>query len=236
MLKHFVVVAIVSNVLFAKCYKLEMNSQNDDAEFEAEVDNDVMEDQPTSDGDGNGGNMVIIGDMLLTRDQFNYLYKQDPNKRVSHTDRNRKWPKGIVPIKFKEGDFDEEMKDKVRFAMEYIMNVSCIKFKTDFDEKKFPNYVIVRYREGSCSSQVGNRQNGSQSLNLHERCGKGNIIHELMHTLGFMHMHTAPERDNYVKIVEKNIRPETIRNFEKTLAPVSMYNTVYDYSSIMHYG
>lgn len=227
MLKRFVVLAFVLNA-FVDSYKLSISSQND---YE---DDDVLEDQPLPTKED--GNFVTIGDMLLTKEQYNFLYKRDPNKRVGFTDVEKKWPNAVVPIKFAAGDFDDEMIEKVHYAMDYIMNISCIRFKTDFDVEDFPNYVLVKYRDGSCSSQVGNRQNGSQALNLHERCGRGNIIHELLHSLGFMHMHTAPERDNFVKIVEQNIRPETIRNFEKTLAPVSMYNTLYDYSSIMHYG
>lgn len=195
-------------------------------------DDDVVEDAPS---EKVTSNLVPIGDMLLTKAQFDFHYKRDPNKRVGFTAVDRKWPSGVVPIKLVEGDFNNEMKEKIRFAMDYIMNISCIHFKTDFDESNLTDYVLVRYVDKTCSSQVG-FLGGRQDLNLYNSCGKGNIIHELLHTLGFMHMHTSPERDDFVKIIFENIRPETVNNFEKTLAPVSMYNTLYEYSSIMHYG
>lgn len=191
MLKHLIALTIVSSAL-ANPSRIEINSLSDEVE-----DDDVMEDQPMDDDEENEG-LVPIGDMLLTKEQYDFLYKRDPNKRVGLTNVEKKWPEGVVPIKFKEGDFDEAMKGKVRYAMEYISNVSCIKFKTLFNETEFPNYVLVKYRHGACSSQVGNRQNGSQALNLHERCGKGNIVHELLHSLGFLHMHTAPVSFSFV--------------------------------------
>lgn len=191
-----------------------------------------MGDEPTA---RKSGNLVPIGDMLLTKAQYDYFYKRDPNKRVGYSSVDKHWPNGVVPIRLKEGDFDEEMKNKIQFAMDYIMNVSCIKFKTEFNEHDFPNHVLAQYVDMTCSSQVG-FVGRVQDLNLYNKCGKGNIIHELLHTLGFMHMHTAPERDNFVEIITENIMPETINNFEKTVLPVSMYNTLYEYSSIMHYG
>lgn len=192
-----------------------------------------MEDETTA---KKTGNLIPVGDMLLTKSQYNFFYKRDPSKRVGYSVVDRHWPNAVVPIRLKEGDFDADMKEKIHFAMDYIMNVSCVRFKTEFNEKEFPNYVLIQYVDQTCSSQVGFLASRQQDLNLFNKCGKGNIIHELLHTLGFMHMHTAPERDNFVDIITENIRPETISNFEKTSAPVSMYNTLYEYSSIMHYG
>jgi hypothetical protein len=84
--------------------------------------------------------------------------------------------------------------------------------------------------------QVGNIRKGAQPLNLYEKCRKGNIIHELLHALGFLHMHTAVERDNYVHINWDNIKERAKFNFQKYTAHVSMFDTPYDYGSIMHYG
>lgn len=73
-------------------------------------------------------------------------------------------------------------------------------------------------------------------MKVGEQCSVGNLVHEFLHVLGFLHMHTATQRDDFVKINWKNIKPEAEKNFEKITANVSMFDTQYDYRSIMHYS
>lgn len=61
-----------------------------------------------------------------------------------------------------------------------------------------------------------------------------NLILQL--ALGFYHMQSAYDRDDYVKIHWKNIKNGTEHNFDKyTNKEVTHFNTTYDYYSIMHY-
>lgn len=74
-------------------------------------------------------------------------------------------------------------------AMAYIQNVSCINFKprASIDQ----HYIYIAQGPG-CSSEVGLKNIGKQLLNINEKsCQRGKIIHELLHSLGFLHMHTA---------------------------------------------
>ena len=62
------------------------------------------------------------------------------------------------------------------------------------------------------------------------------IVHELIHTLGFVHMHSATERDEYIKVVEDNIEASQSHNFFKYSENViTQYGIEYDYGSVMHY-
>lgn len=62
---------------------------------------------------------------------------------------------------------------------------------------------------------------GRQQLNLTPNqievgCFRlGTVIHEFLHAVGFFHMQSATERDEYVQIIWENIRNGTERNFEK---------------------
>lgn len=62
-------------------------------------------------------------------------------------------------------------------------------------------------------------------MHVYESCGKGNIIHEFLHALGFLHMHTAVERDDYVDIKWDNIPESSLVNFKKYTMHVSMFGT-----------
>lgn len=77
-----------------------------------------------------------------------------------------------------------------------------------------------------------------QSYPVEQGCFRlGTIIHEFIHALGFRHMQSAAERDDYVEIVLANIQPGSENNFAKyTAEEVSLFNIPYDYGSVMHYS
>lgn len=169
---------------------------------------------------------IMIGDMILSRNQFRYLYTNDSLKRHGMKNVQDHWPEGIVPVKYHE-DIDDDFKITIQSAMDTIMDISCIKF--DLETEDPPHYVLISPGTG-CSSEIGNLQKPGQNMRLSkELCKIGNIIHEFYHVLGFYHMHTAAQRDNFVKINYKNINEDYFRNFQKFAINMSMFGTQYDY-------
>ena len=63
---------------------------------------------------------------------------------------------------------------------------------------------------------------------------KRTIQHEFIHSLGFYHEHTRPDRDNYVTINWKNIESENVGQFITHKTSLT-FNVPYDGKSIMHY-
>lgn len=58
-----------------------------------------------------------------------------------------------------------------------------------------------------------------------------------MCSLGFLHMHTSNARDDYIDINWSNIKEESKLNFKKFATDVAgMFDTEYDYGSILHYS
>lgn len=94
-----------------------------------------------------------------------------------------------------------------------------------------------------CNSNVG-RIRGPQKLNLQASypAGQGcyrkfTIVHELLHSLGFFHMQSSWDRDDYVEIVWENIQEGRDGNFEVYGDDeVTHFGVPYDYGSVMHYG
>lgn len=109
--------------------------------------------------------------------------------------------------------------------------------KTDFqfpsrDPAKHPNYVEFVPGEG-CASSVG-CIGGRQIVMLGSGCQKGNIIHEIGHTIGLWHEQSRIDRDEHIEIVWSKVQQAARHNFEQHLNDgVDLGD--YDYGSIMHY-
>jgi hypothetical protein len=72
-----------------------------------------------------------------------------------------------------------------------------------------------------CSSELG-RQGGKQTIYIGTMCSSlTNIVHEVMHALGFMHEHQRPDRDTFIEIIWKNIIPGKLH--EQWLLIISSY-------------
>jgi astacin len=118
--------------------------------------------------------------------------------------------------------------------MDSIEAETCIRFKYRTHQHDFVNIYSGRY----CKSNLG-RVGGMQEISLNRKTcmEKGIIIHELLHALGYIHMHSRPDRDKYVKIQWKNIQPKWFSEFNRVNPNIFMHlGTPYDYQSIMHYG
>lgn len=87
-----------------------------------------------------------------------------------------------------------------------------------------------------CAAYVGYRGGGQRKLYLGDFCFiKGIIQHEFMHSLGFWHEQSRPDRDDYIKILNENIITGTEHNFGKR-STINSLGVEYDYNSVMHYG
>lgn len=121
-------------------------------------------------------------------------------------------------------------------AMEVLSGATCIQF-VNRDPDADVDYVSIQHGPSGCYSSIGRRGKGKQILNLAKGCFSQiyTIAHEFMHALGFWHMQSAPTRDTYVKINLKNVEKGKENNFEKQKTAL-MFNTIYDYGSVMHYA
>ena len=87
----------------------------------------------------------------------------------------------------------------------------------------------------SCASSVG-RSGGKQVVSIGEGCRKkGIVIHELLHSLGFWHEQSRPDRDDYVTIIWANVQEKAKMNFSKfTWAKVRNLIAEYDWGKLVH--
>ena len=106
----------------------------------------------------------------------------------------RLWPGGRVYYLFDEA-FSEKNREVVTSAMDYMTVTNpCLVFEDiGMTGNNRTDYVKI-FNGRTCSSQLG-RVGGEQQLSLNTNCLKGinglrTAVHELCHTIGFLHEHT----------------------------------------------
>lgn len=181
--------------------------------------------------------------MLLSRRQYRALYSNTTSsRRHGYSEAVQQWPGAIVPVEIdRNAHFDAKFTRRLLKAMAYISRKSCVKF--EMNPINPPIFLMIS-RGDACASEVGRQSEldmGGQPrrvqfMKVGEHCSIGNLVHEFLHVLGFLHMHTATNRDDFVKINWNNVKPQAMINFERITARVSMFDTQYDYRSIMHYS
>jgi len=109
---------------------------------------------------------------------------------------------------------------------------TCIRLKP----RMMGDTHYINFKGGSgCASPIGRLQK-RQDVYLARGCWqKGTVLHEIMHSLGFFHEQSRPDRDDEVMIMYENIQSRNHHNFNKFRSIHSM-GSPYDRNSILHYS
>lgn len=135
-----------------------------------------------------------------------------------------RWPGGVVFYVV-----EQALELLVKAAIEHWQARTPIRFKRRNAEVDYVSFE----RQDGCWSRVG-RQGNMQVISLGAGCGLGAAIHEIGHTLGLWHEQSRSDRDDYIKVVEANVIPTRLHNFDKHVQDGDDLGN-YDYNSIMHY-
>eukprot|EP00095_Tigriopus_kingsejongensis_P009611 maker-scaffold1884_size25683-snap-gene-0.4 protein:Tk09611 transcript:maker-scaffold1884_size25683-snap-gene-0.4-mRNA-1 annotation:"hypothetical protein BRAFLDRAFT_245310" len=145
------------------------------------------------------------------------------------------WPERRIPYLIDES-FNVSAQANIKEAITDFNRIfaDCIQWVKRTTEPVYVEFL----NGGSCYSKIGRAYWPlplPQSIALGQ-CSHlvGHIKHEMMHTLGFYHEHSRSDRDEFVHIRWKNIKPDKADQFE-TYRWTTAYGEKYDYDSIMHY-
>ncbi|XP_077299334.1 seminal metalloprotease 1-like [Arctopsyche grandis] len=184
---------------------------------------------------------LFEGDIILNSKQRKALNQMFSNQRNAMTIPSRLWPNATVHYRIIETHFNPSHISAIQKALNDIQNVSCVKFINHIPPEE-KNYITITGNIKGCFSNVG-MEGGEQIVNVYpspmgRKCFRaGSLIHELLHALGFFHMQSTVDRDDYVKIVWENILPDRVHNFAKyTARETSSLGVEYDYESVLHYS
>lgn len=109
-----------------------------------------------------------------------------------------------------------------------------INFVPRTTEADYLTYVFVESDEICGQSFVG-QLGGKQEIEIATDCvDRETVQHETMHALGFWHEQSRPDRDDFIRILWANVKPDYLEQFD--VMPVEADGVGdYDFASIMHY-
>ncbi|XP_065090117.1 zinc metalloproteinase nas-14-like [Ochlerotatus camptorhynchus] len=194
----------------------------------APIETQEPDEQVASELEQAGGHFE--GDIILDTTQEDILQ----SGRTALIGPSYRWPNYTVYYSIQTGDFTTAQQNSIKLALEEIMLLSCVKFVQRTNQ---PDYVRVTGEYSGCWSYLG-RVGGAQQLNLQPNgcMSKGTIMHEFLHSLGFVHMQSASDRDFFVKINWASIQGGKAGNFDRYESTViNDFGIPYDYASVMHY-
>ncbi|XP_052863332.1 astacin-like [Anopheles cruzii] len=153
-----------------------------------------------------------------------------------------RWPNAVVPYVI-TGSFTAAQQAVIMAAIAQYTANTCVRFVARTTESL---YVSITNTATGCWSYVGRSLSNSENIvNLQtpDCVDVGTAAHELMHSIGFYHEHTRPDRDSYVSIDRSALATEYqtatfyTDNFGiMSASQVVLYGRPYDYGSVMHYS
>ncbi|XP_059476688.1 zinc metalloproteinase nas-4-like [Neocloeon triangulifer] len=146
-----------------------------------------------------------------------------------------RWSRGRIPFMIST-DIAPQYVDIIYQAMNVYHELTCVRFVPW--NGRDSDYVTIESSSSGCWASVG-RIGGRQSVNLQAPAclaKVGTVLHELMHTVGFLHEQNRAERDQYVDILWENVEKGREENFKKISASIAFSQIPYDYESVMHYS
>lgn len=187
-----------------------------------EDDPDIVEFHVSAEGLAIAFGDVILGepDAAGGKKPKNGYYRPDPPQL---------W-KDEIPYSI---DAKLEAPERVKRAVDYFNRNTRVRFVPFRGQE---DAIVFLTGKEHCHSYLG-RVGGHQPIFLSPKCGQGEILHEMLHALGFIHEQSRGDRDRYVQILWQNIKPEFRSQFD--IVPTAWMgatkDTPFDYNSIMLY-
>jgi hypothetical protein len=143
------------------------------------------------------------------------------------------WPGGIIPFAI-DASLPASAAPTIRAALRDLEYHAGLRFPRRRASDPDSILFVPETDPNACGHSPVGRQGGVQRIMFDPSCAKGSVIHEVMHSLGMYHEQSRTDRDDYVEILEDNIKSGYKQWFE--IEDESGRRGPYDFNSIMHYS
>jgi len=140
------------------------------------------------------------------------------------------WEDAIIPYYITPDLVNESY---IKEAIDYFNKETPVKFVPFNGEE---DAVIFVSSDKNCYSYLG-KIGGHQPVFLSSECRKNEILHELLHALGFIHEQSRSDRSKSIEILWDNIQDDFQNQYAIVPAKWDLFQNDYDfdYNSIMLY-
>ncbi len=140
------------------------------------------------------------------------------------------WDRPEIPFAI---NADVEHPDQIQLALRHIEDKTKLRF-VPYDSQ--PDALLFQKGPEHCESALG-RTGGLQPIRLAAHCGWNEVIHEILHALGFIHEQSRLDRDVFVEVQWDNIAEKFWPQFQKLTEGFQgpAKGAPFDYHSIMMY-
>jgi hypothetical protein len=123
---------------------------------------------------------------------------------------------------------------RVQKAIDYLNGLRTAVVFVPYENQA--DALIFERGKDLCLSGLG-KTSGLQPIKLGDSCGWAETLHEIMHSLGFIHEQSRPDRDAYVQINWTNIDEDNWPQFKKVSDGLAVADrgSRFDYQSLMLY-
>lgn len=185
--------------------------------------------------------VYFSGDMIFSKEFIEEISANSNARSAVAASTNLYWPNKKVFYMFYPFCFSTQEENTIKDALNEISGAASISFELNGSATIQERIVFMRSHVDNTSfSPIGKQSNKPNNIQLAPNVvvQKGNVIHEVLHSLGFFHEHSRTDRDNYITIIEENIEPDFLYAFDTFIDKgYSGYNLgTFDFNSIMLYG
>ena len=114
------------------------------------------------------------------------------------------WPNCKVPYEI-SSNFSSSQIENIEYALKIISEYSSLEFVKASSKDFHKIYIYKDGKAGMSSDRIGMNPDGINKIHLDDSFNYGNVMHEIMHCLGFFHEQKRSDRDEHIKILWDNI-------------------------------
>ncbi|CAK1592324.1 unnamed protein product [Parnassius mnemosyne] len=150
---------------------------------------------------------------------------------------DRRWPDGVVRYIIKEiPKYDlEDMRSRLKEVNRILREKTCVRLEeiTSDETNLYEDYLVLDNSPDYVTGRVGGRQNFGVVELFEGGQHRQHTAMMVMAMLGFYFEPSRHDRDRYVRVHPRHIRPDKLHHFEK-LRPDATLPLPYDYRSATH--
>ncbi|XP_068236021.1 blastula protease 10-like [Palaemon carinicauda] len=158
--------------------------------------------------------------------------EHEPWRKSTYKKPNWEWKDLNFIVTIKVPDQEDTLKKNLLYVTSQWTLGTCILFILSPEHDR-PDLVFRRAAE--CTADYGTPIS-SRVIHVNDSCiSEQHLSHYLGHYLGLIDEQRRPDRDEYIQLVRTDLSPLEQKLMTKFSNPdASLYNTEYDFSSIMH--